>query len=330
MKRGRRKTKKEESTLLTALRFIYCAQRAIGSIEQTHCVLYGNKAQATNGVVSAAHPIQEDIQIAPHTRTLIDALEQAPGQIALTALDNGTLQVSSDDFRAIVPCVPLAQIPTIFADTPQFLCNDQLLPAMFSVGTLIAEKAEKVVNGALKLSNGCAIASNGHVILQAWHGVEIPGVHLVPKEGVKALEKSLTLTPYRLGVSPDGSSLTVWLESGAWIKTQLYAQGTSYPDLERFLNTPAKPVAVPSGLWDVAKRLTAFSLDGKILFTGTEAIVFNGESYARDTIANMPKICFSIKALLEIAEFAKTIHFGAASNLTLFFGENIRGAIRND
>lgn len=326
--RGKRKPKvKPENTLLAALRFVALAQRAVGSPEQTHCAMANGWAVATNGVLSAAHAIQEPIEAAPHTLTLIDALDQAPGAVNLTQLEPGRLSCASDDFQAIIPCLLPGALPAVNPDAPLYLCDERLKTALAIVGTLAADGALKLVNASVQLRNGSALASDGNVILEAWHGITMPPLQIAPKAFVTALGKT-TLPIARFGFSD--ASLTVWYESGAWLKTQLYPQTEELPDVLKFLNIESTPVPVPAGLFDVAKRLQPFSEDGCVYFTPDGARVTNQTMLtdASNQLAGVPPgIAFNIKSLLQIAPLAKTIHFCAASGVTLFFGDNVRGAI---
>jgi hypothetical protein len=332
MPRGKRKSKgeKAENTLLTALRFIALAQRAVGSPEQTHCLLANQWAVATNGVLSAAHAIQEDISTAPHTFMLVDALTEAQDAVNLTQIAPERLSVRSGDFQAIIPCLLPTDLPSVYPDPALALCDDRLKTALAAVGTLATDGALKLVNASVQIRPGSCLASDGNVILEAWHGIDMPPLQIAPKAFVTALGKT-TLPIARIGVSDN--SLTLWYQSGAWLKTQLYPADSQLPELDKFLNVESTPVPVPKGLFDIAKRLQAFSEDGMIYFTSDGARVTNQTllTDATNQLAGVPAgICFSIKSLLQIAPFCKTIHFNAQPGVTLFFGDNIRGAIATD
>lgn len=326
MPRGRRK-EKPPNTLLEALKFIGVAQRAIGAVESTHCMLFGGWAMATNSILSTAHALTEDIKACPHTLTLIEALEQAPGPVNLTLLDASRLSVRSGDFMAVVPCVERTALTVPHPDAAVALCDDRLRAALSSVGTLAVEGAEKVVNASVQMRNGSIIASNGIVILEAWHGIEMPALQIIPKSFITAIQKTKKAIS-RFGHSQ--TSFTVWFDDGSWLKTQLYPGTTELPDLNKFLNVPTNPVPVPKSLFEMVKRLEPFSEDGQVYFTADGLRVVNGMTYAMDICKGIPiGISFNIKNLLLIAEYAKTIHFNASHGISIFFGESVRGAIVN-
>jgi hypothetical protein len=324
----RAKRKKQDSKLLIALRYIAAAQKAIGAIEQTHCRFWNRWIVASNGVISAAHQIEEDIQICPHTATLIAALEQAPEkETNFTITPDGKLKVHSGMFQAIVPCVEQNQLPAIYPDNPTMLCSNNFIECLDSVGVLVTDGAEKIINAAIVVQNGTAITSNGTVILEGWHGLQVP-YSIVPKAFLTACKKWHGKTFTRLGTGEH--SLTVWADDGTWLKTQLYPTDAKLPNLHQFLNHPSMAIPVPENLFAVAKRLEPFSEDGFITFTKDGARVVSNLhlTNAMDVVHNVPEgLSFNIKALLTIASYAKTIHFNAVPKISLFFGDNIRGAI---
>jgi hypothetical protein len=326
--RGRRP--KVENKLLEAIKFVSCAQRATGAIEATHCRLYNNQVIASNGILTACHPITEDIQVCPHTSTLLAALQNAPGHVNMT-LTGETLTVHAEEFTAAVPCVPLTALPTLWGDPPTILTDNRLADAISAVSTLISDSAGKVVSSAFMLTpQGTAISSNGHVILEAWHGTVLPGQAVLPKALVIALKKTTGKTLYRLGGTE--TTLTLHYSDGAWVKCQTYPTSIDYPDFTKFLDLETCPVPVPANMFDVARRLQVFAGDGMLRFAadGTSYVykLDTLETAAADKVENVPaNIAFDIDSLLLIEKHCTSIHFNAAQRASLFFGLNVRGAI---
>jgi hypothetical protein len=326
--RGKKPGKKQDA-LLTALEFVGTAQRAVGSLEQTHCRIFGGWVMASNGVVSAAHPITEDVSAAPATHRLTDALRNAPGAVSMTLMDAERLSVRSGDFQAVVPCIDPAVVPTISPDGALSLCDNRLADALQVAGALVVEGAEKVVNCSVQIRGTSVMASNGTVILEAWHGVNMPSLVIVPKMFITALGK-IKKPIARFGFCD--FSFTLWFDDNSWLKTQVYPTTTNLPNLEQYLNIDSTPVPVPKQLFEVVKRLEPFSEDGQVYFTADGARVTSGQTFAIDQLKNVPVgFSFSIKGLLSIAPYCETIHFNAAEGITLFFSKTklVRGAIVN-
>lgn len=328
MPRGRKPVKQKDGLLL-ALEFIAVAQRAVGSIEQTHCRLYGGNVMASNGIVSAACAITEDVGTAPATFRLIEALRNSPGAVSVTQIDAERLSVRSGDYQATVPCVEPASVPTVSPDGAVALCDSRVRDALAIAGGLVVEGAEKVVNSTVQMRAQSCVATNGTVIIEAWHGVSMPPLMIVPKMFITALGK-IDKTIARLGCCD--FSFTLWFDDNSWLKTQLYPNTTSLPNLDQFLDLPSVPVPVPKQLFDVVRRLEPLSEDGMVHFTEDGARVTSGTAFAIDQVKNIPTgLSFSIKGLLQIAPYCETIHFNASEGVTLFFSKSkmVRGAIVN-
>ena len=329
----RKKKQKAENSLLQAMRFVSIAQRSVGSPEQTHCRLFNQMAVGTNSVITAGHKIQEDIQVCPHTATLTAALENvADAQFSLTLLEDGRLAIRYDQFESIVHCLNAAELPTVGPDPASYLCDSRLVTAMEVAGQLVSDGANRVVNASIQLRNGSVLATNGNIILEAWHGIAMPELLIAPKAFATALHKAAQVkgkTLYRFGIGAD--SLTSHYDDGSWIKTQLWPATTELPELLKFLNVESNPITIPEGFFEIVKRLEPFSEDGQVLITGGEFRVTRQsmKTYAVESAKHLRGLSmqFSIKSLLTIQPYVKKVHFSAAPGVTLFYGDNIRCAV---
>lgn len=329
--KGRRK-KKAASSLWRAMHFISLAQRAVGAPEQTHCRMFNQQVVASNGIISAGHPIAEDIQCCPHSKTLTDALASlSDATFVLSIIENNRLAIKSEQFEAIVHCISPAELPSVGADPAAYLVDARLVKAMDIAGTLVSEGATKVVNASIQIRNGSVVSSNGNLIIEAWHGCNMPDLLIAPKALCTAADKASSAQSkslYRFGFTPD--SLTLHYEDGAWLKSQLYDSKTELPDLMKWLNTPAKPSAIPDNFFTVVERLEPFSEDGQIHFTSDGARVVKNSfaTYANDAAKGIPVgICLSIKSLLTIKPYVDKVHFNAAPGVSIFYGDMVRAAI---
>jgi hypothetical protein len=329
--RGKRKKRATENSLLTAMRFVSIAQRSVGAAEQTHCRLFNNFASGSNGIISAGHKIQEDIQVCPHTMTLTAALENlSNSQFALTLIENERLAVRAEKFEAIVHYLNNNELPVVGPDAASYLMDERFVNALDIAGQLVADGATKVINSTIQLKNCSVLSSNGSVIIQAWHGVGMPEHLIAPKALATAVGKVSSKSLYRFGFSD--SSLTLHYDDGAWLKTQLYPASTELPDLLKYLDIAgATPVTIPEGFFELVKRLEPFSEDGQVLFSGGEArtTTHSLSTYAVESVKHLRglSMSFSIKSLLTIQPYVNKVHFNAAQGVALFFGDNVRAAV---
>ena len=117
---GKKKAKgpSPAASLLAALKFVAIAQKKAGPTNVQFGHIAHNWAAASDGVLTVAHPIEEDLVACPHTLQFIDALSKVGEELSITQLTANALAVSSGAFRALVPCVGFDDVP-ITAPDPQ-------------------------------------------------------------------------------------------------------------------------------------------------------------------------------------------------------------------
>lgn len=323
-KQLKQSAEKTKPTLLEALRFIKLAQLDTGAPVNRHCVLFGQWAYGFDGILSAGHPIEEDLAVAPLTVKLIQALERVDGQMAMVALPSG-LSVKAGRFRAVVPCFPLVDMPDIRPDAPMTSIDDRLRAGFAAVGPLATEGAQHVTTAAIRLGPGTVVATNRNMLIEYWHGIDLP-VLLLPKQAIKAIEAIKTPLA-QFGFS--AGSATFYFVDGSWIKTQLYNE--QYPSFDRVLNKPSDQWPITPGLFEALHKLKPFIGEQKgvmfsknLLHTARNKDV-EGSCYE---VAGLPDgRQFNLEYLLLMENIVKTVDYGKDTEPLLFMGDNVRGAI---
>ncbi|MFZ1074795.1 MAG: hypothetical protein WAN50_00245 [Minisyncoccia bacterium] len=315
------------NTLGDAVRFISCAQRPLGNDVDTHCMMFNKWIVATNGVLTAAHAIQDDMRICPHTMMLLAAMDSCTGPYSMTQESDAGLWVVSGDFRAFIPCVTPTALPMMAPDAPVALVDVRFLDSLAHVASLVADNATTVLQASIQLCGRSVRATDTEVIVESWHGIDMPPGLLIPKSAANALLKC-GKKPVRFGVSQ--LSLTFWYEDNSWIKTQLFTN-TELPDMDRILNVASNPWPTPKGLFEAAASIAPFSTNGLAKFADNGVMKTDNadtDLLANMTVAGLPAgLSFKFKNLKSIAAFAKQIDFTASPKFALFFGDNVRGAI---
>ena len=316
--------KKETSSLVCALDFISLAQRDKGAPYQTHVNLSRNFATAYDGVLAAGHKIDEDITACPHTVTLRAALAKCEGALAVTQLDSGRLSIRSGKFKAFVACSQEAVISSTAPDPQCGVLNNAVRDALIALSPLIAENSQRVVTASALLGSMSAKATNGRVIMEYWHGIDLPPGLLVPKLFINALEK---IKKKLVGFGFSQSSFTVYFEDASWLKTQLY--NDVFPDFDRILNREHRPVTLPEGFAEALDNVFEFVednrlrvRDGVVRSSDTENC---GASYeVHGLVAN---VMLNAKDVKLIIKHVRSIDFNGNNGITYFYGDNIRGAL---
>ena len=318
------KKEKETSSLIKALQFISKAQKDSGTSMQTHCVIANGKITASDGVITAGCMIEEDLNAFPHTYKLLSALQKCGKEYSITQTDPGKLVIKSGKFQANVLCVA-EELPIHGPDAAILPCGDVLKVALRETMHIAVEGANKVYMSAVLLQDGACLATTGFVMLQYYHGIQIPSC-VLPKIFCSIL---CSIDKKIVSVGGSQSSFTVWFEDNSWIKTQLYAE--SFPACNDILKCPGDVLTIaPKGFYDALNHIEDFSdgkEDAKQVWITPEGLCSHKDKLqgAFYELKGIPEASFKIKQLKQIESAFKKYYF--ADGRMWFFGDNIRGVI---
>jgi hypothetical protein len=319
--------KSPDNQLLSAAQFVLNAQpkHSINPSE-IHCRLWANQLSAFGGILSAGIGIQETIECCPHTQRLVNALKECPDATNLTLLPSRELSIKSGNFQATIPCVEQTVLPAIYGDQQQYPVSIEFQQALEYAGSVVNERNKIILYSSVLMMENSVLASNGDVIVEAWHGCNTPNRLIVPKLFVSAIKRTRGKAVYSLGCSPD--TLTAYYPDGSWFKTRLH-HDDEFPNLQGFLNLPVPLEPTPLGFWNAVDRLAPFSKDG-LIYLRKEGMCT--DSYQTDGAINtcdgLPDgISFPISALRLIQPFAEKIAFNVTKTMTYFQGQTVRGVI---
>lgn len=324
-----RSTKPEtKSSLFQAIEFCSCVSSKVGAVYETHIGIKNNWAIAFNGIVAAGAPIVEDIQCYPHTLLLVEALSKCDENFSLTQLDNNRLSIKSGKFKALVPCLDPSIMQEAIPDPQIVGITNAFKEAVEAVGVLASENAQHVLTASVLMNGSTVISTNRLIVLEYWHGLDLPPNVPLPKEFVSALAKQKrNLT----GFGFSSSSCTFYFEGGYWLKTQLYSD--SWPDMNRILNLKGNLWPIDPNFYKALDAIEPFSECGHVYFDTNLMMSHaenNGASYE---CTGLPKgVVYSIKQLKIIKPFIKRVDFMAnglndSSYCLIFEGDVARGII---
>lgn len=314
-----------DNDLLDALKFISAAQHSEGTTLQTHCRISGGTIVGFDGGLTIGRYIEKGLNVCPHTNTLIAALSKCTEAVSITELDSGRLSVKSGKFRALVPCAAYDDIPASEPDTPCATLTDDLKAALRAVvGLADPSAAEPFACGVLMQAN-TVVTTNRFVLLEAWHGIDLPPGLLIPKPAVLAIckhEKPLT----QFGFSHN--SATFYFADDSFIKTQLYMN--DFPNYHKIINIDSNPKPLPVGFYEALDSITPFAEEKRVYFRGgklcTHSVDELGASFEVDGLEDGH--AFNIEYLKIIRTHMKQVHFGVeGKGQTVFFGDGVRGVI---
>lgn len=329
--RGRpAKINTQAEELQSALNFVACAT---GDLQywQKHVRMSGNFVVAYNGQVSAGHPIVEDLECNPHLDRTLSGLKKCGKSLTLAQTPAGKLSIKGDKLRALVDGLPTEDMPTVTPDPGCANVSDILKDAFKICGSLASEAGDHVVKASLLLEANVCSGTNRAALVQFWHGIDLPPAMVIPKVFAAAVAKQ-TLKLTGLGFGWDNqrgivSSVTLYFENGAWIKTQTYVD--RWPDVNAILDVKCFPQPIPNGLFEGIAAVADFNENGWVTFADgkVQSHRSDQEGAQYDVPGLKPGLQFSGKLIGAISGFATTIDLTAVPNRAFFFGENIRGAV---
>lgn len=328
MARQPRSAKQEtKSKLLQALEFCSVVTSSTGTPYETHIGLRNKWAIAFNGIVAAGAPIDEDLICYPHNNLLIEALSKCEESFSLTQLVN-SLSIKSGKFKASVPCLSPDIMQEAYPDPYIATCGNIFKEAIEAVGVLASENAQHVLTASVLMNGQSVISTNRVMLMEKWHGLDLPPNIPLPKEFVKALvsvKKNLT------GFGFSNCSATFYFEDGCWLRTQLYAE--AWPDVSRILELKANLWSIDANFFKALSAVAPFSEDGQV-YSDTNLLMShsenNGASYE---VTGLPKgFVYPIKQLIMLKPFVKTIDWMAngihdSSYCLIAYGDNSRAII---
>lgn len=334
------KTPSQAEVLEAALKFVSPVNSDLHDYSQ-YVSLTANTAVMYNGQIAAGHPIIEELTVSPHLEKLIAALKRCGKTLVIAETENGQLSIKGDKLRALVPCFEYTG-QMIGPDLP-VVGDYEILKEAFKVcGVLASENGERVVEASILLDPYSATGTNGHAMLQFYHGLaNVPPGTVLPKAfcaAVAACPKPIT------GIGADwdaeagfAKSFTVWFEGGAWYKTQCYHD--RWPDISGILNVNTAPVATYPGLFDAVEAVTHFIDEAKSKaihfqegFVSSHKITLADEKVgAQYEVKDLPGgKTFNGKMLKQIAPYCETIDLTTAEDRAYFFsnkGAPVRGVV---
>lgn len=238
-----------------ALRFASLILKDHGTVGETHVCIKNNWVTAYNGVLAVGHKCDSDLFACPQIKLAIEALSKCGQNIAITQLDANRLSIKSDRFKAIIPCVNLSLLEPPVPDPSIAVIGDNLKTAFEIAGLLQTDNAQTIY-GASVLMNGQSLISSlsGQMIIEYWHGIDLPTGLAIPKALIAPLSK---INKKLVGFGFSTWSVTFYFEDESWIKSQLYSE--QWPDIHRVFDCVANVQQFPADFWSALDAVAPFS-----------------------------------------------------------------------
>lgn len=326
--RGRAAAKKEPPSaaidIIKALQFVALAQKPQGVNYQTHCLINNHWAIGFDGQLMTGSKINADISACPHTANLLAALSKCGQQVAISQLSEGVLSVRSDKFKAAVDCISFESMPPIVPDPRLGPITDAIKEAFAALAWLAKEEDTKAHYASLLLRENTVVATNGSVILEYWHGLNIPCYLLIPKASALAISK---VNKKLVSMGFSNSSATFYFEDESFIRTSIFVD--RYPAYERIFEEgdSASVVPMPPDFYKAIEAVSGFA-ESKFVYLRGDKVQshIEAERGATYDIEGVPDgMSFDFAWLKAIEPYFKNTKF--LQHKAFFNNGSVRGAI---
>jgi|SRR5665213_842652 len=245
--------------LIEALKFASIATKDSEGM-QAFVSIKDNWLLAENETFTVGIPVDVAIELCPHAEQFQAALQQCGAQFQLTQVDTKALSIKSGNFRALVPAIDTPTL-TLAPDPPCAAINNALSEAFKScIGFM--SKGEQVINTSVLLRSCTMTATNGAMLIEYWHGIDLPGPLNIPRKTVETVIKvGKPLAQFGFSLS----TVTFYFDDGSFIKTRLNAG--EYPNVEPLFRAVLGPFSLVWPEFFVAlKAIAAFVQNDCVFF----------------------------------------------------------------
>lgn len=328
-----KKPKPEPSKLVKALEYLSLLFKA-GDDQSMYCNMGVNRAVAFNMVLAAGAPVEVDFTACPHTALFLRAIDECGKEYQVTQLSTEKLLVRSETWQAYIPCANPLTLSWPIPDAPRAPVDDRLTLALKKTAGVVDAKGETVVESSFQLQPFSCLATNRRVILQAWHGIDMPPGLLLPLSAAKILFKVHKAGKHLTMFGFSKETITFYFDDDTWLRSQLFQDRPVQID-EKF-NCSTQERAVPQELFAAANKVAPFSATGSVFIKdgfvsshkpgtvqqGSELkLPIQGEHAPREYFyADLRIIAPHVTSWDEISR----------QDATYFSGENLRGLIRHE
>lgn len=306
--------------LIDALKFVSPATKKSEHEFQKYVAIHDKMIVANDGILSIGALIEEDLTACPRFDMLLAALNKCGERFSLT-VDENQLCVSSGEYTAYIPCLPIEQIPVTFKDEQTVTANENLKKGFSAVMDLAKEGSPHVMTASLLLRQNSVTAANNSMIKEYWHGLNLPAWAIVPKLAVQCVAKT---NKTLIGLGGSSESITFWFSDRSFIKAQLFLDG--WADVDSVLNQPTNAMPLPDDFWKAITAVVDFGESEFVSFNKGQVSTESGQAiFEIDGLCSGSK--YNGKLLKASKDLITRIDCQTHKNKLYFFGENLRGVL---
>ena len=312
------------SKLIDALGFVSFASQGHDNEKFNYVRIKDGILMAADDTIAIGVPVEVDMELCLHGDKFKSALEQCGDSFQFTQLSDANVSVKSEKFKANIGATDVNLMSPYEPDKNIAVIDDRIKSAVEVCNPFVTGKGERVITQCGLLKANTAVATNGHIAVEYWHGIDLPPV-MLPKRTLTAISK---LKKKLVGFGFSYNSATFHYEDSSFLRSQLY--DGSYPDTDRlfipFDSATFKPL--PDEFFKGIEAIEKFVQDDTIYFhtdhIGSDNSLELGANY------KVPGVIggwtFSAKYWEMVKPLIETVHFPNATNQAVGFrSKAVRG-----
>lgn len=292
----------------------------------THFKIQGGRILGYNGRLSLSSPIDLDVDVYPKAVPFVKAIQSCDDRVTMNLTKAGRLAIKSGKFRAYIECLTDEDYPDFQPEGEWVGLPDNFIASLKSLVPVIGDDASRPWATGVLLRGESAFATNNIVLAEYWLGTHFPYELNIPGKTIQELVR-IKQRPHAVQVAKD--SLTFHFPGERWLRTQL--KDTSWPDLGKVLNREHNATPVPEGFYSAVETLMQFTDKLERIYFHSGGAGTTPEGQEEGAHVEIPGLhgegCYNAKQLLCLRELANTVDFTAYPGPSLFFGDQVRGAI---
>lgn len=294
----------------------------------THFAIEDGAVRAYNGNMGLCHPIPVDFACKPRADKLVPAISNCDKaqQAILKLTPTGRLSIKSGGLTYIVDCLD-EKTPHVSPEGEIMeFDGEALLKAFEVVSRFIGTDASRQWQTGVLLRGKSAFATCNVVLVEYWHGFEVPLTINIPGFAIKEM--------LRIGRPPTHAqvhthSITFHYGENCWLRSQLL--DTNWPDLQPLLDRQVTALPINEELFDGLDKIRPFCDKGGRVFFQNGVVTTHPEEEIERASFDMPGFntegIYNVEMLSLLNGVATHIDFTGYPGPCTFYGDRLRGVI---
>ena len=314
----------DRSKLIAALRFASIATKD-NEGKTAFVSIHENLMTAENDTYSLGIKVDVGLELCPQADLFAAALLQCSEQFQLTQVSATAVSIKSGNFRVLIPALSSSDTIECVPDPQCAAIDDRIREAFASCIRVMSKTGERVYHNALLLKSATAVATNGGVAVEHFHGIDLPGPLNIPRRTVDTIVK---IGKPLAGFGFSATSVTFYFDDSSFLKTRLIAG--DFPNIDTlFDRVTAEPLQIWPQFYAGLDAINAFSNNDTVVFhadyVATHENLDMGASYR---VPGIPTgYAFSAAYWKAIEPMATHVYIGSSKEPFAFVGKNVRGLI---